>query len=64
MARRFTSGHFDWVYHYYTKYEDEDFERLSHLMQYSDTFTLAQQLKFYIDWKVEYGWPMHTYSVY
>jgi hypothetical protein len=63
MAKRFTDGHWDWLYHYYTKYDTEDFVRYSHLMQYKE-FTLAQQLKFYINWTIEHGWPNNTYSVY
>jgi len=63
MAKRFTDGYFDWVWHYYGKYDDEDFVRYSHLMQYKE-FTLAQQLRWYINWTIDHGWPNHTHSVY
>jgi hypothetical protein len=62
MSEKIVEAHYA-TYRWYARHERNDCEFITGLMRYKE-FTLAQQLKAYINFVHEYGFADSTYSTY
>jgi hypothetical protein len=62
MAKRFTDGYFDWVWHYYGQYDTKSVDTMKVYMK--SGYKISKVISAYIDFVHEYGFTLDKTTAY